>query len=376
MKLLFWLSYFICIYSYAGYPLLLLTIPRQSQKKFYFEHQNPKISLIIAAYNEERRICDKLENTLAIDYPRGRCEIIVASDQSDDGTDEIVRSYADQGVKLSRTGSGKGKEIAQKAAIGLAAGDILVFSDAATMIEPDAIQRLMRYFEDPSIGAVSSEDRFVTPDGRVGGEGMYVRYEMWLRRLESQRAGLVGLSGSFFAARRDVCENWDTGVPSDFNTALNCARKGLVAVTAPDVHGYYKDISDPAREYARKRRTVLRGMMALFKLPELMNPLRYGMFAFQVISHKIARWLVPFFLPLLLVTSITEARGHWFYGVALVLQVFFYALVALGHWWPSTRQQGIVRIPYYFIQANVAIAHAWIDYLLGRRVTSWTPSER
>ena len=244
------------------------------------------------------------------------------------------------------------------------------------MIEPGAIRALVRYFDDPNVGAVSSEDRFLSQDGKVVGEGLYVRYEMWLRRLESQRAGLVGLSGSFFAARPQVCESWDTGVPSDFNTALNCARRGLVAVTSPDVLGFYKDISDPAREYARKRRTVLRGMTALLKTPELMNPFRYGMFAFQVISHKLARWLVPVALPLLLIASLAKAGDHWFYGLILVLQLLFYGLVALGHWRPENRERSVVRVPYYFFQANLAIAHAWLDYLSGRRVTSWTPSKR
>ena len=167
-----------------------------------------------------------------------------------------------------------------------AGGDILVFSDVSTCIPADALLTLAAQFEDPRIGALSSEDRFISNDGSVVGEGAYVKYEMWLRRLESDRAGLVGLSGSFFAARREVCEEWDIFSPSDFNTALNCAKKGLVAITCSEVIGIYSDVKDPALEYRRKIRTVVRGMTAITRHPEMLNPLRMGLFAFQVWNDK------------------------------------------------------------------------------------------
>ena len=155
------------------------------------------------------------------------------------------------------------------------------------------------------MGAVSSEDRFIAEDGRVEGEGLYVRYEMWLRQQESRLAGLVGLSGSFFAVRGSVVrEHWDIRCPSDFNTALSCARLGVRGVTAPDVLGYYPNLSDSSKEYERKVRTALRGMTALKHNTELLNPFRFGVFALQIWSHKILRWAVPWALLSLLISTL------------------------------------------------------------------------
>ena len=156
---------------------------------------------------------------------------------------------------LVRSDLHNGKEYAQSLAIKKAKGDILIFSDVATSIPTDAITILVENFKDPLIGAVSSEDRFISENGDVVGEGLYVKYEMWLRKKESELGGIVGLSGSFFAARKEVCKEWDVSSPSDFNTALNCARNNLMAVSCPDVLGFYKDISDESKEYGRKVRT-------------------------------------------------------------------------------------------------------------------------
>jgi glycosyltransferase involved in cell wall biosynthesis len=365
------------VYSYFLYPVLLLVIrairgrprPMQSHRAGL-----PRISLIVTAHNEVSRIREKLDNSLAIDYPD--MEIIVASDCSDDGTDEIVRSYAARSVRLVRAPERLGKEFAQQCAIERATGEILVFSDAGTRIEPDAIKLLARYFEDPSVGAVSSEDRFVRDDGALVGEGAYVKYEMLLRRLESDLGGLVGLSGSFFAARREICGAWDIHSPSDFNTALNCARAGMRAVTAPDVLGYYKDLKDPTREYQRKVRTVLRGITGLMRHLDVMSPARNPLFAWQVFSHKLMRWLVPVFLAGLLFSSAALRGEHGFYAAAFWAQVGFYLLAAVAHWQPAIRKPAAVRLVYFFCQVNVAIAHAALRYLSGGRMTVWQPSAR
>jgi hypothetical protein len=232
------------------------------------------------------------------------------------------------------------------------------------------------YFEDPAVGAVSSEDRFIAQDGKVAGEGLYVRYEMWLRRLESSLAGLVGLSGSFFAARREVCEYWDIQSPSDFNTALNCARRGLRAVTAPDVLGCYQDLKDPSREYKRKVRTVLRGMTGLARHAEVMDLRRFGQFAFQVIGHKLMRWLVPVVLVALLPLNVVLLGYGGVYTVALAAQLAFYGAALAAHLRPELRDIGPLRIVYFFVQVNVAIADALLQFLRGARMTVWQPSAR
>lgn len=378
MEYLFYLSALMCGYSYFLYPLILMRIPRRPLEEsppagaFSF----PALSLIITAHNEAGRIREKLENTLEIRYPEDQLEIIVASDCSSDATDSIVESFGDKGIRLVRADQRKGKEYAQLCAIREAGGEILVFSDVATRIPEDAFQLLARQFIDKQVGALSSEDRFISNDGRIVGEGAYVKYEMWLRRLESDRAGLVGLSGSFFAARSEVCKQWDIYSPSDFNTALNCAKQGLVAITCSEVVGIYRDVKDPGLEYRRKIRTVIRGITAIARHPEVLNPVRMGWFAFQVWSHKIMRWGVPWFMLLFAgLTLLLQGQGT-IYLLALVAQIAFYALALAGWLSGRMRENTLVRIVFFFVQTNLALAQATVSFLFGKRMTVWTPSRR
>lgn len=377
LVVVFWTVLACALYSYFIYPLILMMLPRRPDDGIATEGEDRQsFSLIITAYNEEARIRNKLLNALALDRADFELEIIVASDCSTDGTDDIVAEFAEQGIRLVRARERLGKENAQLAAIQQAQGQILVFSDVATEMPADALKKLAHYFSNSEVGAVSSEDRFISSDGKVAGEGAYVKYEMWLRKLESQRAGLVGLSGSFFAARRSVCQQWDIHSPSDFNTALNCVRLGYKAITAPDVVGYYHDLKDPQKEYARKIRTVIRGMTSLARHSYVMNPRDYGPFAFQVLSHKLMRWLVPWFLLLLLVINIPLASGNTFYSGILMAQVLFYGLALLAHYSGSLQRKGPVRLVYFFVQVNAAIMAASCRFLSGTRMTVWTPSTR
>ena len=379
MQTSFWLLLIAATYSYFAYPALLWLLSRGRRDVVTDGTASgdwPSMTLIVTAYNEEKRIRAKIENTLAIDYPRDQLELIVASDCSSDATDSIAEEFAAQGVRVVRAGERLGKENAQLTALREARGEILVFSDVATQIPTDALRRLAKYFASPEVGAVSSEDRFVGSDGVVAGEGAYVRYEMWLRRMESRVAGLVGLSGSFFAARKRICEQWDILSPSDFNTALNCARAGTRAVTSPDVLGYYKDLADPRKEYQRKVRTVLRGITAIARHPDVLNPFHFGLFAWQVWSHKIMRWLVPYFLVALLVTSVPLAAQGGIYALALAAQIAFYGVALLAHFSRRLRDHALPKLIYFFVQVNISLADASLRFLTGQRMATWQPSAR
>jgi cellulose synthase/poly-beta-1,6-N-acetylglucosamine synthase-like glycosyltransferase len=379
LVLAFWVLLFLAGYSYFFYPLLLWLRLRRHDRAVAPEPAPaalPRMTLIVTAFNEESRIRDKIANTLAVDYPADQFEVIIASDCSSDGTDDIVREYADQGIRLVRAENRFGKENAQWCAIQAAAGEVLVFSDVATEIPADALRRLAAHFTDPGVGAVSSEDRFIGQDGGVAGEGAYVRYEMWLRRMESRLAGLVGLSGSFFAARRAVCQQWDIHSPSDFNTALNCVQLGYRAVTAPDVLGYYRDLKDPQKEYQRKVRTVLRGITALARHPEVLDPRRFGWFAVQVASHKLMRWLVPWFLVLLFVVNVNLLGQGWFFTLSMLGQLAFYGAALAAHLSEPVKSHPVARIIYFFVQVNIGIADASCRFLSGKRMTTWQPSAR
>jgi hypothetical protein len=334
----------------------------------------PEVSLIIACRNEQARLRHKLDNALAIDYPA--MEIIVASDASDDASDDIVREYERHGIRLVRSPNRRGKEFAQGLAIAETRGDVIVFSDAGTDLPPDSIRKMVENFEDPTVGAVSSEDRFISDDGKVAGEGAYVRYEMWLRRLESQRAGLVGLSGSFFGVRRSIVGEWNASIPSDFACALHAVRADMRAVADPRVVGVYRDIKDPSKEFARKVRTAIRGMTAVAALREVLNPFKYGAFAFQVWGHKIMRWLVPWFMVLLLLVSVPLAREQFWYAAALALQLLGYGTALVGALVPAARRLALVKLAYFFAQVNLALARASLEFLSGRRIVQWEPSAR
>lgn len=382
LHLLFWLLGLAAIYSYFLYPLVLKLagVFSGTRELLSSDLQNNNsqltMSLIVTAYNEERRIREKIENTLAIQFDSVRLELIVASDCSEDATDAIVAEYANRGVRLVRATERLGKENAQLAAIKIAKGDVLVFSDVATQIPVDALQKLERYFADPGIGAVSSEDRFISKDGSVAGEGAYVKYEMWLRKQESQLAGLVGLSGSFFAARKEICQEWDIHSPSDFNTALNAAKAGLRAVSAPDVLGFYQDLADSSKEYQRKIRTVIRGMTGLSRHKEVLNFSRFGLFSLQVISHKLMRWLAPWFFIGFFIVSAMIAGHNWFYSLVFVGQLAFYGTALLAQFLPNLRAIGVIKLIYFFVQVNVALLDAAIKFLAGQRMTTWKPSAR
>jgi glycosyltransferase involved in cell wall biosynthesis len=333
------------------------------------------MSFIITAYNEEHNIRDKLLNTLACRYP-GELQILVASDGSTDKTNDRVREFTDQGVELVEVTERLGKENAQKAAITRATGSILVFSDVATRIDPDALEQIAQGFRNPKIGAISSEDRFIAQDGKIVGEGAYVKYEMWLRNLESRVNSLVGLSGSFFAARKSVCDNWSINVPSDFNTAINCVKSGYKAISDPKLFGYYPNIKNESNEYQRKLRTVIRGMAALGSNREVLNPFKYGLFAYQMFGHKVMRWMVPWFLLLLLLNNLILIQQHWTFLIFFIGQLIFYGLAILGFVSTRWRKNSLVKLCFFFVQVNSAILQASIQYIMGKRITKWEPSKR
>ena len=252
----FWCSVALVFYAYFGYPMALAMISLFRNRPVAKRKITPRVSFIITAHNEEGRIRDKIDNTLAQDYPSQALEVIVASDCSSDRTDDIVSAYSPR-VRLTRAAERRGKEAAQQIALESASGEIVIFSDVATALAPDGVSTMVANFADPTVGCVSSVDRFIDADGRVSGEGAYVRYEMFLRALETRVNSLVGLSGSFFAARREVCQRWSADRQSDFNTLLNAVELGLRGVLDVQSAGYYRNIADDRREFQRKIRTVV-----------------------------------------------------------------------------------------------------------------------
>jgi hypothetical protein len=373
-EITFWCSVALVLYAYLGYPCALLALsvfrdrPVERAESWT---RPPRVSFIITARNEEARIREKIENTLQQDYPPQALEIIVASDCSTDGTDDIVRSHSPR-VRLVRASERKGKEAAQQLAIHSASGDVLIFSDVATGLAPDGVTTLVANFADPTVGCVSSIDRFVDADGRVSGEGVYVRYEMYLRSLESRVNTLVGLSGSFFAARREVCRGWAADRQSDFNTLLNAVQMDFRGVLDARSAGYYRNIADDRRELERKIRTVVRGIHVLATNARMLNPLRHGLFAWQLASHKLCRWLVPHAMVGAALSNLFLLSHSPLYVTTMLLQCGFYAAALVG----LRTGASSLRIPAYLVLANLGVAMAWLRFAAGERIAMWNPSDR
>ena len=376
LEIAFWSSVIFIAYTYVLYPVLLGMLAAIRARTVDQADVTPSVSFIITAYNEEARIRGKIENTLRLDYPRERLEIIVASDCSTDGTDAIAKTYEREGVVLVRSPARRGKENAQRYAVGIASGEVLLFSDVGTTLPHNAVATIVKNLHDPTVGCVSSVDHTVDGEGQSSGEGGYVKYEMLLRHLESKVGTVVGLSGSFFAARREVCRDWSTDLPSDMHTLFKTVSAGLRGVSDPDSIAYYKNVADPRREFARKSRTVLRGIALFAASLEMANPLRYGLFAWQVLSHKLCRWLVPFALPVALLSSGLLMFRSKIYAVACVTQLALYAIALVGMTVNRPSLARPVQIPTFFVLSNLAILNAWWRFAKGERVVSWQPSKR
>jgi glycosyltransferase involved in cell wall biosynthesis len=376
METIFFLSLFLLLYPTAGYPLTLIMIYTLRHFSVARKRYSGKVSVIITAHNEEKLIAKKLENTLSQDFPRERLEVLVASDFSTDSTDAIVGRYAHRGVLLVRPDRRGGKEYAQTLAVARATGDVIVFSDVGTELDVSGISQIASNFSDQSVGCVSSRDVFITPGQRVSGEGLYVRYEMFVRRLESYVNSLVGLSGSFFAARADVCAQIRSDTQSDFQTLLNAVRLGYRGIIDPAAVGYYRELVAPHNELRRKMRTVLRGITTLMNNADLLNPLKNGLFSFQICSHKLLRWLVPLFLLLMLISSAAGSAESAFLALMFLLQLAGYALALTTSLSRKLSRFGPMQLIRYALISNLGILLAWLKYFQGERIVYWEPSKR
>ena len=377
-------------YAYFGYPLILMfaNLGRRYRVALPLEAQDlPSISVIVTVRNEEKVIVEKIADTMELSYA-GRSvkqlcaegsnlvELIIASDASDDQTDEIVRSLSSQGVKLVRLEERGGKEKAQQAAVAQSSGEIILFTDAKIVLNKEALVSAVAYFADESVGAVSSTDVIMSSESGGSGEGLYVAYEMWLRRQESVFNSLVGLSGSCFAVRREIAEKLRTNIPSDFALLIESQRQRMRGVHAENVVGSYKAVRTEKQEFQRKVRTVLRGISACFASAEVLDPARFGRFAWQVWSHKVCRWMVPWLLIVAYLGSMFLAISSYFYLFCFVGMSVFFSLGFAASQNRALQSNLLFKVPLFFSVVNAAILVAWVKYVMGERSVAWNPSQK
>ncbi len=377
MEAIFWLSVAAIGYAYVGYPLLLLVLSRLRPKPVKSGHWTPTVTVIIAAYNEERDLAAKLENTLALDYPASHLEVIVTSDCSSDRTDEIARSFASRGVRLHRQEERHGKTAAQNAAVTKARGEIIVFSDATTHYRPDVLRLMVPAFADKTVGCVTGRVIYQDDkDSNVGaGTQSYWNYEFFLKKHESAVCSLIGVCGCMYAVRASAYIPLYNEACSDFIIATTMVEQGLRAVYVPEAVCTEEPNRQAKKELAARVRIISQTFADLWRNRTVLNPFRSGFYAVQLWSHKLMRYLVPVFLIAIFIASAFLATRNAFYAVVFVLQVAFY-LAALVSW--ILERLGVtfslLALPQYFVITNLASLIAVFKFLTGERYTRWEPS--
>ncbi|MFK8053053.1 MAG: glycosyltransferase family 2 protein [Woeseiaceae bacterium] len=375
IEFLFWLLSATIVYVYAGYPLLLAAIVKVSgRREVVVPPETPlSVTLVISAFNEADCIAAKLENTLALDYPKEHLDILVISDASDDGTDEIVNGFTERGVRLIRMEDRGGKTVGLNAAVENSESDIVVFSDANAMYRPDAVTRLTDRFSDEKVGAVIGESTYTPPETDSGrAETAYWDYEIWIKALESQLGSVVGGDGAIYAVRRSLYIPLHPEALSDFVNPLQVVKAGFRCVYEPTAISYEEAAEDFHKEYRRKVRIVNRAWNAMLSLKEMLNPFRFGWFSAKLWSHKVLRWWVPAMMVGALVTNCFLLDRSHIYWVTLIGQLSFYTLAFVGYLKRGDEQPVWLRIPYYFCLVNFAAAVGIFEAMTGKKYKIWT----
>jgi len=373
-EMLFWLSAAALGYTYAVYPLLLLIMSQLRPREVRRGDFEPTISVIVTAFNEERDLAAKLENTLTLDYPRELLEIIVASDCSTDRTDEIARTFAERGVRLVRQSHRLGKTAAQNMAVAEARGEIILFSDATSLYEPDVLRVMMPSFADPTVGCVAGRLVYVDPSNSRTGRGArsYWGYETFLKEHESRIFSLIGASGCLYAVRRSAYVPLYAEACSDFIIATKMVEQNLRAVYEPAAVCTEETNRRSDKELKMRVRVIAQTLTDLWRHRAMMNPFRSGFYAVQLLSHKVMRYAVPFFLIAILAASAILARHSMLYSIVFVAQLGCY-LSALGAW--MLERAGVhsrmLALPQYFVLSNLAALIAFYQFLRGERYAHW-----
>jgi cellulose synthase/poly-beta-1,6-N-acetylglucosamine synthase-like glycosyltransferase len=371
----------LAFYTYALYPAILWIIARRARRGPTPPSTGlwPLVTVVMPAYNEERQIAGAIEGILAQDYPADRRQIVIGSDASTDSTDDIVRSYGDRGVELFRMPKRSGKTAIENAACAVIRGDIVVNSDASIRLHSAAVRRLVERFSDPAIGVASGRDVSVAGNSSSNvAEAGYVQYEMRLRQLETNAGGIVGASGCCYAIRADLHRiPIASDLSRDFSAPLTARAHGLQAVSVDDAIAFVPRTASLKREYARKVRTIARGMETLYHARQMMDPMRYGAFAWKLISHKVCRWLLPLTaVPAAIGLLMAAAWAPWARVLAAAAGVVGLAAVVGALWPESRRMPRIVSVMAFGVAANVAVVHAVFRVLSGRDDKVWEPTRR
>lgn len=370
---------FVLVYIYIGYPLLLLLLrivlpERKVDKGEIF----PEVSLLISCFNEEAVIREKLENSLALDYPKDKLEIIVISDASTDRTDEIVREYEKQGVRLIRQEENLGKTSGLNLAVPRARGKMIVFSDANAMYMPNAISKLVRNFNDDRVGYVVGEARYrdINKTAAAKSESTYWKFEILLKKMESHIHSVVGGDGAIYAIRRELYEEMLNTDINDFVNPLQIILKGYRGLYETEAVCYEESSGKFQKEFNRKIRIINRSFSGLMRMKAVLNPFKTGFFSLGIFSHKLLRWFAPVFLVVFVIACLALSLFNIgiFQGVALSL-ILFFIFAYIGYLFSETGDAWVVfYYPYYFVLVSTASLFGLYRSLKGEIQVTWNTS--
>ncbi|RBQ11793.1 glycosyltransferase family 2 protein [Pedobacter miscanthi] len=387
MIIFFWACLSIVMYTFVGYGLLLYILIRIKRivthpKKFLTDAALPTVTLLVAAWNEELIIGDKIKNTLLLDYPKELLQIIFITDGSTDHTPDLIYPYKE--IVLMHNGARHGKMAAIKRAMPGVTGEIIVFSDANTFLNQQALRELVKHYQNGKVGAVAGEKRILVnqhADASSAGEGFYWKYESRLKEWDYELYSNVGAAGELFSIRASLYEPVESDtIIDDHMIAMRIAEKGYLIAYEPAAYASETASANTAEELKRKIRIAAGGIQSIFRLKVAANPFRYPILTFQYLSHRVLRWTItPFLLVLALLANIiiVSQYNQRFYLFLLMAQFAFYGLALLG----MLMERRNIRlkalfIPYYFCMMNYAVAAGILRYINQNQNAAWERSLR
>lgn len=384
MELLFWLAFAFLFYTFIGYGIILYVLVRIKQlrasKPVCVPVHEPPVTLIVPAYNEMDCIAQKVQNCLELEYSSEKLRLLFVTEGSTDGTTEYVQQFP----QLSVIGGAerRGKVAAMNVAMQQVSTPVVVFTDANTLLNRQAIRLLVQHYHNPEIGAVSGEKRILMneqEEAAGAGEGIYWKYESLLKRLDAELYSIVGAAGELFSLRTELYQPVEPDtLLDDFVISLRIAGKGYRVAYEPKAIAAERPSASVAEEMKRKIRICAGGFQAMVRLRYLLNPFRYGILTFQYVSHRVFRWTVaPLCLPVLFISNFLLWNASWLYQVVFVLQLAFYGLAAIGYLMEKKRLRiKLFFIPFYFSFMHYSVFPGFVRYLRGNLSGTWEKARR
>lgn len=375
-EIIFWTAVVLLLLTFGGYSIVIMIVSLFVHRPVRKAPIEPTVTFLITAYNERRHIRDKLEHTLGLDYPREKLQVLVASDASNDGTDDIVREFARSGVQLIRVEGRRGKTAAQNQAMRYATGEIVIFSDATTHYSSDVIRKIVSNYADPQVGAVGGLFHYSNPSGAPVGMGtvLYWKYETLLKTMLTRIWSIIGCSGCIYSVRRSLYVPLPAEIISDLCEPLKILESGYRVVFEPEAIAYEETTLQSKQEFSMRVRVISRGMHGLIYMKSLLNPIRHPVLCVHLIMHKVLRWGFPITM-LTMFFANAFLLDQPFYQVTFWLTVLLFVTALLG----AALERAVtlpkaLGLPLYLATVGIASIVATWRVLRGIRATVWEPA--